>query len=82
MTAKNQILQDGVWYKSGEEVWDLGSWVADPNETNGKFRSYNGLSADVAKLPHYVDTGSSAFCVDTLEMYVYEKTTDTWYLQQ
>ena len=42
---------------------------------------YEGLSADVAKLPKYDDlgTGSSALCVDNGDFYKYEATTKTWY---
>lgn len=79
MVAQNPTYQDGVWYQKGQEVWDLGSWKADPRETDGMFRSYKGLSTDKEKLPHYVETGSSAFCVDTLEIGYFEKTTNTWY---
>lgn len=81
MKATNPTYQDGVWYQPGEEIWDLGSWKADPQKSNGMFKSYNGLSADVAKLPHYVDTGSTAYCMDTTEVYMYEERTDKWYKQ-
>jgi len=47
------------------------------------------MSADVSKLPKraiypkYKDltTGSTAYCVDTGELYMYEFTSDNWYLQ-
>lgn len=42
-------------------------------------RDYEGLSKDLDKLPHYVDTGSSALCLDTSELYEFHKGTDTWY---
>ena len=70
---------DGHWYEPGQEVPDLGSFVAMPG--SDKVRNYEGLSADVGKLPKYDDleTGSSAFCIDTGQFFKYEKTTKTWY---
>lgn len=79
MIAENNTTYDGQFYKKGEEIWDLGSFVA--TSTNGGIRNYDGLSKDVLKLPHYVDTGSSAYCIDTGEIYIYEKSSDRWYLQ-
>lgn len=68
-----------------EEATDLGSWVctgAKRDLTYGKYqiRDYSGLSTDVSKLPTYDDlaTGSSAFCVDTGTVYVYNAVAKTW----
>lgn len=72
------ITYDGQVYESQDEVWDLGSFVATSAE--GQIRNYEGLSKDVGKLPHYVETGSSALCIDTGDYYKYEKSTDTWYM--
>ncbi len=79
MIADNLIIMDGHWYEPGQEVPDLGSFVAMPG--SDKVRNYEGLSADVGKLPKYDDleTGSSAFCIDTGQFFKYEKTTKTWY---
>lgn len=73
------VIVDGKEYNSVAEAPDLGSWVATSTEANR--RSYEGLSADVAKLPKYDDlgTGSSALCVDKGDFYKYEATTKTWY---
>lgn len=79
MIANGPTTQDGQFYEKGQEIPDLGSWVA--TSVDGNIRNYDGLSKDVAKLPHYVETGSSAYCDDTGEIYIYEKTSDTWYLQ-
>lgn len=76
--ATTTVIYDGVKYKPGDVIPDLGSWVAQPS-TEGMRRDYDGLSADLAKLPHYVQTGSTAFCIDTSEVYEYEKSTDRWY---
>ena len=56
--AEYAMSYDGVFYKKGEELPDLGSWECV--ECNGMKRDYEGLSKDLDKLPHYVDTGSSA----------------------
>ena len=60
---------------------DLGSWVETKNKTS-KTRTFKGLSKDVELLQNltYDDlpTGSSAFCVDTGDIYIYEKTTKEW----
>lgn len=75
---KNQIV-DGQYYKQGQEIWDLGSLVCIDVEVSGNKRHYQGLSADVGKLPHYVTSGSTCFMLDTSELYRYHALTDTWY---
>lgn len=75
--AEYAMSYDGVFYKKGEELPNLGSWECV--ESNGMKRDYEGLSKDVDKLPHYVDTGSSALCLDTSDLYEFHKGTDTWY---
>jgi hypothetical protein len=79
MIATNNTTYDGQFYKKGEEIWDLGSFVATTVE--GRVRGYEGLFADIHKLPKYDDlsTGSSAFCIDTGKLLKYESTTKTWY---
>lgn len=79
MTATTATYFDGHWYNPGDEIPDLGSFVAMPG--SDRVRNYEGLSVDVTKLPKYNDleTGSSAFCVDTGQLFKYEKTTKTWY---
>ena len=79
MKAENLTYFDGHWYNPGDELPDLGSFVAMP--ASDKVRNYSGLSRDIGKLPIYSDlmTGSSAFCVDTGQLFNYESTTKTWY---
>jgi len=74
------IFFDGEYYNDPSDVPDLGSWEYTC-EPYAKRRSYQGLSADVAKLPKYDDllTGSSALCVDTGDIYLYQANTKTWY---
>ena len=73
------IKVDDRYYENEADAPDLGSWVATSTDANR--RSYEGLSADIAKLPKYDDlgTGSSALCVDSGDFYKYEATTKTWY---
>lgn len=75
--ATNKVVVDGQTYYPGDEIPDIGSWVA--TSTSGNMRHYEGLSKDVGKLPHYVDTGSSALCLDNGDYYKFLKSTDTWY---
>lgn len=80
MKADKHIIIDGVLYKPGDDIWELGSFVSvDAHGPNGMVRDYEGLSKDVSKLPHYVESGSSAFTLDTSELYEYHKPTDKWY---
>lgn len=71
------IKFDGLFYEVGEELPDLGSWVC--TDAINMVRNYVGCSSDVDKLPHYVETDSTALCVDTSELYIFHKPTDTWY---
>ena len=51
-------------------------------EIKGNHKMFMGLSSDVTLLPNEMEntiTGSSAFCVDTGELYIYEETSKTWY---
>ena len=77
MIAQETTIVDNITYHPGEEIPDLGSWVAI--ETRDRYRSYIGLSADVSKLPHYVESGSDALTLDTSEVYKYHGPTDKWY---
>lgn len=81
------IIFDGHEYESTADLPDIGSFRCDTLE-NGK-RNYLGLSTDIAKLPkvatypEYTDlkTGSTAYCVDTGDLYMYEASNDNWYEQ-
>lgn len=75
------IIFDGQEYEDGEDVWDLGSFVC--TDSDGDIRHYEGLAADApAKLPHYVETGSSALCLDTGDFWKFHKPSNTWYQLQ
>lgn len=84
--ADRTIIFDGRTYLKGEQIPDLGSFVA--TSSDGNIRNYEGLSKDVEKLPNYreklskyddLETGTSAFCIDTGQLFKYEKTTKAWY---
>lgn len=79
MTAQGFTIFDGQWYQKGDEIWDLGSFEC--TSIDGLKRNYEGLSADVPKLPKYENlaTGSSALCLDTGDYYKYHAKTKTWY---
>lgn len=76
---KQTVVRDGHVYASEKDAPDLGSIACTGNE--GNKREYVGLSKDVEKLPKYDDleSGSSCLMIDTTELYMYEKTTKTWY---
>lgn len=73
------IKVDGKYYEDETLSPDLGSWVCTGSEDNR--RTYEGLSADIAKLPTYDDlgTGSTAICSDNGDFLKYEATTKSWY---
>ena len=85
MAVTITTIFDGQTYYPGDSLPDLGSWVCTSVDKNGdgvlNIRNYEGLSADVSKLPKYdnLGTGSSALCLDTGDFYKYETSTKTWY---
>ena len=67
-------------------MMDTGSWVLVsrrlppyPKPDSKAIESWCGLSADIDKVPKTGCTGSTAYCVDTGDRYMFEDTTDTWY---
>lgn len=76
MTYDYTVKQDGQIYKPGQDVPDMGSLVCVSSE--GNIRSYEGLAADIQKLPLYVGTGSSFLASDTGDYYKFEATTQLW----
>ena len=72
--------KDGVWYDDISQAPDMGSIkCVKSSGGDNMIREYMGLSTDVAKLPKYVRTGSSFFCVDTNEIYFYEESGRAWH---
>lgn len=70
-------------YYELDRMYDLGSFNSDDPKGQG-IRTYYGKSADIAKFAKnctYVKAGSVAYCVDTGEVYMFEDSDKTWYLQ-
>lgn len=70
------------YYDFEKELEENTSIRVTGTDDDGRVRQYTMLSADVDKLPvnEYVGTGSSALCVDTSSLYMYEETSARWYL--
>lgn len=64
---------------TANETLDMGSFNLTKAE-NGVYE-FKGLSADMDKLPKVqsIGTGSTALCIDTGTILMYEKTSKTWY---
>lgn len=78
--ADKVMVVDGQTYYPGDELPDLGSLVCVSSD--GNMRDYEGLLSDALKLPHYVESGSSALLYDgqgNTEVYEFHKPTNTWY---
>lgn len=71
---------DGQTYTDDAQAHDLGSFECVMVEGKNK-RHYEGLSADIGKLPRYdnLEAGSSALCLDTGELFKYHAKTKVWY---
>lgn len=70
-----------------ENIEKYGSFVG--SRKDGKY-SFTGLSSDVGSLPETIrigsegnalGSGSTAYCVDTGELYMYEASSKKWYKQ-
>lgn len=78
--ATSTTVFDGQLYEEGDEIPDLGSFVA--TSVSGNIRNYEGLYADRYKLPKYdnLSTGSSVFFSDNLQLGKYVASKKKWYL--
>ena len=72
---------DGQKYEEGQAIHDLGSFECVGVVEGTNQRIYEGLSADVSKLPKYdnLDAGSKAKCIDTGDIYKYHAKSKSWY---
>lgn len=84
--TKGVISFDGHLYEPGEELPDLGSFVA--KSVDGNTRNYEGLESDFPKLEQVtttsdkykdLETGSSAFLFDAAVVMKYEAKSRKWY---
>lgn len=62
----------------GKEI-DIGTFVVK-SSSSGVYQLY-GLSKDVSKLPTTLAMGSSAYCVDTGDLYMFDSENKQWTLQ-
>lgn len=71
----------GIPLTADEEPIDMGSFCVTGKNSN--IYELKGLSKDVSKLPkvNAIGTGSTAYCIDDGILYMYEKTSKTWYEQ-
>lgn len=84
MVAEKNTTVDGQYYKKGDEIWDLGSFVCV--DVRGMQRDYQGFLSDKSKLPKYdnLGTGSTATLIDptgteSTIIATYQASTKTWY---
>ena len=75
--AENAVIQDGIMYKPGEEIPDLGNWTCVKIEGGRHF--YEGISKEIELLPTYVDHGSRAVCLDASEIYTFHAKLKKWF---
>ena len=75
-------VYDGQIYEDDEQVHDIGSFEC-VSRTGANKREYQGFAIDVPKLPKYDDleAGSTAYCLDTGDYYIYHAKTKEWVLQ-
>lgn len=69
------MMDTGTWVLVGRR---LPPYVSPSDERKG-IESWCGMSSDFDLVPHTGCTGSTAYCIDTGERYMFEETTDTWY---
>lgn len=65
-----------------------GNWIVTDETYRTDIKTLMGLASDVANLPKAsstenfdLATGSTAYCLDTGDTYIYYEITDTWYKQ-
>lgn len=75
--AENSVILDGQLYQAG--TGNPGFRKLDVRKTDSGRRFYEGISRDLEKLPHYVEHGSRAQCLDTGDIFTFHKKLDTWF---
>ena len=71
---------DGKIFNVGDDLPDLGSFKFVTGHY-GEVAELSGNSADISKLPTDVKQGSSAYIVDTQELYMFDETNVEWVRQ-
>ena len=77
-TYKQKI--DGKYFNIGDDLPELGS-LRFVTGGYGQIAEIEGNIADVSKLPTDVKQGSSAYFVDTGELYKVDETNEEWVKQ-
>lgn len=75
---EHAVIQDGVMYKPGTPIPNLGNWTRTETDSNGRAH-YEGVSCELQLLPHYVPHGSKAVCLDTGEIYTFHVKLNKWF---
>lgn len=78
--ATHRMIIDHKIINVGDDIPDLGSFKFTVNGY-GQRAELSGNSADVSKLPTDVKQDSSAYCVDTAELYMFDETNEEWVKQ-
>lgn len=71
---------DGKVFNVGDDLPELGSFKFT-DKGYGQIASLSGNSADISKLPTDVKQESSAYVIDTGELYMFDETNEQWVKQ-
>lgn len=77
MVATELTMQDGILYRPGDEIPDLGTLRC--TENSGGKRTYEGAPSDESKLPTYAADGSTAILYDGITTLVLKCRDGDWY---
>ena len=88
-TADGSYLSrvDNKTYQMISDIPDYDKWDMAHEDKEVNLKELMGLSSGVNKLPTLsysgvqLKTGSTAFCLDTQDLYIFSAITDTWYSQ-
>ena len=78
--ATHRMVIDHKIVNVGDDIPDLGSFKFT-EKGYGQIASLSGNSADISKLPTDVKQESSAYVVDTGELYMFDETNEEWVKQ-
>lgn len=71
---------DGLVVNVGDDIPEMGS-IKFVNGHHGERAELSGNSADIDKLPTDVKQDSSAYMVDSQELYMFDETNEQWIKQ-
>ena len=80
MKATYRQRINGKYFEVGDDLPDLGSLIFVSGGYN-QIAEIEGNSEDASKLPTDVKQGSSAYMVDTQQVYKFDETNAEWILQ-